>query len=77
MKQVRIIKFRVWDDDEKRMVYPEPGRVPFYKGNYLEEYIHEWPELRFDVGNGRTLCFDCHKKTPNYGYKAVLMEKDK
>lgn len=25
-----------------------------------------YPDLRFDTGNGRTLCIPCHKKTPNY-----------
>lgn len=31
-------------------------------------------KLRFELSNGRTLCVECHKKTPNYGYKAVLVE---
>lgn len=30
------------------------------------------PELRFDIGNGRTLCYPCHKNTETFGRGAVF-----
>ena len=30
-----------------------------------------YPDFRYDINNGRLLCFECHRKTPNYGRKAI------
>jgi len=30
-----------------------------------------FPDLRFDVSNGRVLCEECHKKTPTFGRSPV------
>lgn len=37
----------------------------------------EYPELIYDVNNGRTLCHKCHKKTSNYGHRQRWGKKEK
>lgn len=38
------------------------------------DHIKPWslyPDLRYDLNNGRTLCRKCHKQTPTYGIKLI------
>lgn len=37
--------------------------------HHLKEFSN-YPELRFELSNGQTLCYPCHGKTHNYGEKA-------
>jgi len=45
------------------------------KGGYLQaDHIKPFaffPESRFELSNGRTLCLACHKKTPTFGRAAI------
>lgn len=39
-------------------------------GTIHADHIKRWkdyPNLRYEVSNGRTLCVQCHRKTPTYG----------
>lgn len=40
------------------------------KVRVVADHIRPWathPDLRFDLANGRTLCFACHTSTPSFG----------
>jgi hypothetical protein len=42
-------------------------------GKLCADHIKPWcrfPELRFEISNGRTLCWPCHQKTPTFGHRA-------
>ena len=73
-KQRNSVEYKLW----REAVYKRDGFKCVLCGNGGKQNLNadhiksfsKHPELRFEVSNGRTLCVDCHKKTPNYGIKA-------
>lgn len=49
------------------------------RGSYLEAHhiksFKDFPELRFELENGLTLCKECHKVTDNYGIKPYNLSR--
>jgi len=45
------------------------GKAIVLNADHIKPFAY-FPDLRFELENGRTLCVSCHKKTPTYGVGA-------
>lgn len=41
------------------------GKKTYLTAHHIKSFAH-YPTLRFELGNGQTLCEECHKLTDNY-----------
>ena len=74
----RNVDYRIW----RELVFKRDNyicQLCGIKGKYIQaDHIKPfayYPELRFELLNGRTLCIDCHKKTDTYMGRAVKINK--
>lgn len=50
------------------------GKSIYFNADHIKPFAL-YPELRFSIDNGRTLCVDCHKKTGTYGRGAIFRKQ--
>ena len=67
------IEYKLW----RRSVYERDGYKCIWCGkgsnlnaDHIKPFAY-YPELRFAIDNGRTLCVECHKTTDTYLFKAL------
>jgi len=53
-----------------------PTKGVHLRAHHIKSFV-EFPELRFDVNNGKTLCLTCHRKTETYGGRVFKDKKKK
>jgi 5-methylcytosine-specific restriction endonuclease McrA len=56
-------RLAVFERDNYRCV--ECGATGYLHADHIQPYA-KYPDLRHDVTNGRTLCVNCHRRTPTY-----------
>lgn len=73
-KQIRnSLEYKLWREavfkrDNYQCIFGGKEHGSKLNADHIKSFS-DFPELRFAIDNGRTLCVDCHKKTDNYGFK--------
>ena len=77
-KIAHTIEWRKWRKavfERDNYTCQECGQVGGRLNAHHIKEVLSYPKLVFNIDNGRTLCFDCHKKTDNWGIKAVWKQR--
>lgn len=75
--EYKLWRTAVFQRDNYRCIWCGTSKPPF-NADHIKPFAY-FPELRFAIDNGRTLCVPCHKTTETYGTKSykIYGEPDK
>ena len=69
------VEYKEWTNsvlERDKHTCQECGETEGVIAHHIKSYAY-YPELRFDIDNGLTLCEPCHSKTDNYKGRAVAI----
>jgi len=66
--EYRLWRTAVFERDNFTCVWCGDSRGGNLEADHIKPFA-QYPELRFAIDNGRTLCKECHKKTDTYCWK--------
>ena len=71
LKIRRSLEYKLWrtavfERDNFTCVWCGSNKSGTLEADYIKPFC-DYPELRFAIDNGRTLCVSCHKKTDTWG----------
>jgi len=64
---------QVFERDHYRCVLEDETCSGHLHADHVKSF-RNFPDLRFDVNNGQTLCKHHHEQTPNYGGRVFIQE---
>lgn len=74
-REVKVWRKAVWERDnytcQECGARSGKGKVVWLNADHIKPWS-QFPELRHDISNGRTLCLDCHRKTPTFGGRTKI-----
>lgn len=66
--EYKLWRKAVFERDGYQCIWGAGKHGKYIQADHIKPFTL-YPELRFAIDNGRTLCIDCHKKTDTYGSK--------